>query len=409
MAHTGCIVADERRHRKQQSHLFLNVTVAWGCTYGMTDKKMVFLIALLALTGCEPKPRAGVAALPEYAVQTVHPSVQDVTIYCEWIGRLEAEVTAEVLPHVEGYVKQRCFTNGQTVQKGQVLYLLDDSLYAEALSRARQEETEAAAQAREAQENVEYYRPLVQDGAVARQTFTEALRGAEAADAALAAARAAVESAQTNVDYCTLRSPLNGIAGFADADVGSYVSPNGNPMVTVSCIEPMRVTFSITEQDWLNQGGVHGALRPGAELEVVLANGNVYPHRAVITGVDNVVADTMGTLQMDARVPNEGDLLRPGMFVNVRAAVKVLNGAMMVPVGAIVAQQGKQFVLVAEASGKVKLVPVTTGVTRQGLIVVQGALNPQDCVVTVGTQQALMALAGRAKLHVLTPAQGGKD
>lgn len=380
----------------------------------MMDKKMVFLMALLTLVGCEPKPRTAGAALPEYTVQTVHPTVQDVTIYREWIGRLEADVSADVLPHVEGYVQQRCFTNGQTVKRGQVLYLLDDSLYAEALSRAQQEESEAAAQAREAQENVEYYQPLVKDGAVSRQTFTEAQRGAEAAEAALAAARAAVESAQTNVDYCTLRSPLDGIAGFANADVGSYVAPNGNPMVTVSSIEPMRVTFSISEQDWLNQGGVNGALRPGAELELVLSNNTVYPHRAVVTGVDNEVADTMGTLLMDAMVPNEGDLLRPGMFVNVRADVEVLHAAMLVPVGAIVSLQGKQFVLVTDASGQVKMVPVTTGVTRQGLIVVQGELSSQDCVVSVGTQQALMALDGRAKLHALQPEasvslRAGKD
>ena len=207
-----------------------------------------------------------------------------------------------------------------------------------------------------------------------------------------------MESAQTNVDYCTLRSPLNGIAGFADADVGSYVSPNGNPMVTVSCIEPMRVTFSITEQDWLNQGGVQGALRPGAELEVVLANGNIYPHRAVITGVDNVVADTMGTLQMDARVPNEGDLLRPGMFVMVRAAVDEVKNAMLVPQKAIVSQQGKQFIAVLGADDKVQLVPVSTGPLQGDMIVVNGALPQEARVVVTGTQQAMMAAAGRALL-----------
>lgn len=367
-------------------------------------EKMIWLVVALLLSGCDRDKAPVVAALPVYTVTTAHPVVQDVKVYREWIGRLAADVSAEILPRVEGYVLKRTFTNGQTVEKGQVLYVLDDTLYAEALQQAEQQQAEAQANVQEALQNVEYYRPLVKDGSVARQTFTEAQRKAEAAQAVLLAAQAAVAQAQSNVDYCTLRSPLSGIAGFARADVGSYVSPGSTPMVTVSCVQPIRVSFSITEQDWLNQGGVGGTLRPGAEVEVMTATGAVYPYKARIAGVDNEVSDTMGTLELDAMLDNPNELLRPGMFVMVRAAVDEVKDAMLVPQKAIVAMQGKQFVAVLGAGDKVQLVPVTTGPMQGDMIVVSGALSQDARIVVTGTQQAMMAAAGRALLKTETAA-----
>lgn len=370
------------------------------CLYCMRRFVMLLLVSTLGMSACKRDVAPAAEALPVYTVTAGHPTVGNVTVYREWIGHLEADVAAEVLPRVEGYVLERLFTNGQTLEKGQVIYKLDDTLYAEALQQAQQQEAQAAANAQEAEQNVEYYRPLVKDGSVARQTFTEAQRKAEAAQAALQAARAAVAQAKSNVEYCTLRSPLSGIAGFARADVGSFVSPGGAPMVTVSSVQPIRVSFSISEQDWLNQGGVNGTLRPGAEVQVQTANGSVYPYSARITGVDNEVSSTMGTLQMDALLENPQALLRPGMYVTVRAAVAELKDALLVPQAAIVSVQGQQFVLSLDSASKVSMVPVTTGALQGENIVVQGAISPQSLIVTSGTQQAMMAAAGRAVLKV---------
>lgn len=364
------------------------------------SKNWMILVAVL-LFGCERESVSSKALLPVYTVSVEHPVVKDVKLYHEWIGRLEAGVSAEVLPHVEGYVAERLFVNGQVVKEGEPLYRLDDKLYAEALAQAQQQESEAAAAALEAQQNVDYYRPLVQEGAVARQSFSEAQRQSEAADAALAAAKAAVAQAQTNVDYCTLLSPMTGIVGFAHADVGSYVSPASAPMVLVNSVNPMRVSFSISEQDWLNQGGMQGSLRPGAEVELILANGEVYDCPARISGVDNVVASDTGTLKIDAMVANPESLLRPGMFVDVRAEVGSVKNAVLVSRTAIISQQGKQFVAAVESDGKVVLIPVVTGVSEGEWIVVKGALTPQTQVVVSGTLQAMLASSGRAKLNVL--------
>lgn len=357
-------------------------------------------VFLLLLGACKPSHRDEVA-LPVYTVQVAHPQVQDVAQYREWIGGLQADVAAEVLPHVQGYVVERCFMNGGQVKQGQLLYRIDDTLYEEALRQAQHQAVAAEASAKEAQQNVEYYRPLLKDGSVARQTFTESERKAEAALANLQAAQAAVEQALSNVEYCTLRSPVDGIAGFAVADVGSYVSPGGKPLVTVARIDPIRVVFSISEQDWLNQGGVNGALRPGAGLEVILPNGEHYPHPAIVQGVDNEVSPSMGTLQLDAMLPNADSLLRPGMYVTVRATVGELKNAILVPEESVVSLQGKNFVVAVGDADKVELIPVTTGNTRDGYIVIQGDVSPQMRIVVRGTQQALMALSGRANLKIV--------
>ena len=366
----------------------------------MTIKIMMALLPTLLVAACQQKDPAADLPLPEYTVAVRLPKVQDITLYGEWIGRLVPEVSVDILPRVDGHIVERFFTNGQQVTKGELLYRLDDTLYAEALQQARQKEAVALAQVQEALQNVEYYRPLLNEGGVARQTFTEAQRKAEAAQASLRAAQAAVAQAQTDVDYCNLYAPVSGIAGFARADVGSYVSPAGNPLVTVFSVQPIRVNFSISEQDWLKQGGTNGSLRPGTEAEILTADGALYPHKARIIGVDNEVSATLGTLQIEAQLPNPESLLRPGMFVKVRAAVDVVKNAVLVPQSAIVNQQGQQFVLVLQADNKVKLVAVQTGAATGDMVQVRGPVSPAMRIIVSGTQQALMAASGRAVLCV---------
>ena len=221
-----------------------------------------------------------------------------------------------------------------------------------------------------------------------------------AASSALAAARAGVELARTNVDYCTLSSPVEGIVGFAQADVGSYVAPGGEAMVLVNSVNPIRVCFSISEQDWLNQGGAGGALRPGARVQILLSNGQLYPELATIVGVDNTVNTSTGTLMLDAHVANPHALLRPGMYVRVRAQVEEEKDVLLVPEEAVVSIQGKTMLVEVDAQGKASLVPVTTGLSQKGQVAVSGPISTDSLIVCVGTQQGMMAAEKRATLRV---------
>ncbi len=368
---------------------------------------MSLVLGMLSLgTACE-RGETGRAELPIYAVEVAHPVWGEVAGYKEWIGTLYGGSTAAIEPQVSGYVAEKLFGTGEAVRKGQVLFRIDSTRYRQSLALAKQQQEQAQANYDEARQNAAYYRPLVAGGSISRQTYTDAVQQEHATAAALAAAKANCDLAQTEVDYCTLRAPIDGIAGFAQADVGSYVSPQGAPMVVINSMNPISIHFSISGQEWLNQGGLSGALRPGAQLELILPNGVRYGEPATITGVDNQVSGTTGTLMLDAQAPNPDDLLRPGMFVRVRAQVAAPAKELLVPQQAIVDIQGKSMVLVVNEKEGVIPVPVQTGLAQGKMVAVSGDLDENDRIIIQGTQQGLMAASGRAKIktHV---AKGGK-
>ncbi len=367
------------------------------------------LMSAMLLGGCRPERKGSGAELPVYTVEATHPVRGDVSLSREWVGRLEGMVSAGIIPQVSGYVSERLFTNGQMVQAGQILYRLDSTRYRQALEQALQRQSEAQANAEEARQTVAYYKPLVSNGSISRQSYTDAVQRELAASSALAAARAGVELARTNVDYCTLSSPVEGIVGFAQADVGSYVAPGGEAMVLVNSVNPIRVCFSISEQDWLNQGGAGGALRPGARVQILLSNGQLYPELATIVGVDNTVNTSTGTLMLDAHVANPHALLRPGMYVRVRAQVEEEKDVLLVPEEAVVSIQGKTMLVEVDAQGKASLVPVTTGLSQKGQVAVSGPISTNSLIVCVGTQQGMMAAEKRATLRVQQKAASARE
>ncbi len=356
---------------------------------------------LLCTCGEDGGQQSAAAQLPEYTVRVAHPRLGTVAEYREWVGSLQGLVSAAIEPQVSGYVIERLFTNGQSVKKGQLLYRIDPSLPQQALEEAEQREQQALANEREAAQHLAYNEPLVKDGAISRQTFTDAQQQLRSAQAALAAAQAATAQARTNLSYCDLHSPVEGLAGFAQADVGSYVAPGAAPMVLINRVNPIRVQFSISSNDWLQQGGSGGVLHTGAQVELLLPDGRRYEHPATIEGVDNTINPATGSLRLQALTPNPHSLLRPGMFVTVRARIAEQSQTLLVPVGAIVNIQGAQFVLVTSPDGSVRTLPVTTGLQQGGCVSVLGNLSADDLIVVNGTQQALMAAAGRARLNFL--------
>lgn len=362
---------------------------------------VLLALCLTLLPSCDR--RGGRPELPVYSVVAEHPVRENLASYRSWVGTLVGIESAEVLPQVTGYVQKRLFRNGQDVHQGQILFQLDARQYQDALDKARHAAAQAQANLEKAQKDESFYAPLVKNGSVSRQTYVDAVQAAKAAGAALAEAQAAVALAETNVGYCTLRSPIDGVVGFTQAKVGDYVGPNGKPMVLVTQLNPIRIYFSISQQDWLDQNGMSGPLAPGKTVAVTLANGQLYPHRARIDGVDNTVSATTGTIRLQADIPNPDALLRPGMFVRVRARTGEEKNALTVPVGALVDIQGRSMVVTVDRENKPRIVPVTTGITDQGRVAVKGALDVLDNVVTEGTQQAMMAAEGRAALHAQLP------
>lgn len=337
--------------------------------------------------------------LPEYTVSTTAIKRGDLSTQREWVGKLVSTAEAPILPQISGYIQARLFKNGQVVRKGEVLYQIQDDLYLEAAHEAQQKVKSLQATYKKAQQDEAYYKPLVESGSVSRQTYTDAVQNAKAAESSLASAKAAATQAQINLSYCTLRAPMDGVVGFAQAFVGSYVSPSSSALVMVNMLNPIRIYFSISEQDWLRQGGSGGALRVGSKVDIVLSDGRLFPHQAEIRGVDNQVNPKTGSLMLDASVENPEELLRPGMYVLVRAQMGVRKNVLQVPVESIVQVQGKNMLLLYPSDGKVQMVPVSLGAESNNWVQVEGEqLQEGMQVISKGTQQGMMAAMGRARL-----------
>ncbi len=369
----------------------------------MRNRICASVACLFLLCGCKEKEEN--VPLATYTVEVAHPVRGDVSYYRTWVGRLVSITGAEVMPQVNGYVRERLFRNGQGVKKGDVLFRLDARQYCDALERAKHTAEEAAANLEKAKQNAAFYAPLVKNGSVSRQAYTDAQQEEKAAQGAYDSAVAAVALAQTNVDYCTLTAPIDGVMGFTEAEIGDYVSPNGKPMVTVNRLNPIRIYFSISEQDWLNQNGAAGPLSPDKEVAVTLSNGTLYPHAARISGVNNTVSPSTGSLMLQADIPNPDFLLRPGMFVTVRAQTATEKDALLVPQSALLELQGKNLVIAVDGQGKPSVIPVQVGIIQDGMAEIKGAVSPQSLVIVRGTQQGMMAAEGRARLRVETVRQ----
>lgn len=354
---------------------------------------------LFVVSGCKKEEAA---PPPPPSVVTAVPLVQDVPVWQEWIGSLTGVVNASILPQVSGYVQSQDYQDGASVNKGQVLFRIDPSIYKDQLGQAQARLAEAQAQWKQADYNRNLYKPLAAENVVSKQKYEDAVLSAQSAQADILAAEAAVSLAARNLSYTTVVSPVDGVASIAAVQVGDLVSPSGKVMTTVSSIDPIRIDFAVTEREWLERSGKGeqgeqggGVLEPGNELTVILSDGMVYPLKASVTAVGRAFASDTGTLSVQATVANEKSLLRPGMFVRVKSLAGMKKNALTVPQKAIFSTQGRFFVVVAGEGGRAEAVPVLAGPV-QGINqvvepVVSGALTPQSRVVIDGVQDAMMA------------------
>ncbi|MBN8639357.1 MAG: efflux RND transporter periplasmic adaptor subunit [Anaerolineae bacterium] len=212
--------------------------------------------------------------------------------------------------------------------------------------------------------------------------------------------KASVLQAQINLGFTTIRSPVNGVAGLASvskAQVGNLVGPNPGPLTTVTKTDPIRVYFSVAQQFMIEMQQRDIAEgrepRPGSDpkregqLELILASGEVYPHRGTVRFGDNQVDIKTGTIQVVGEFSNPQGLLVPGMFTRVRAKIGEDANATVVPQRAVSDVQGRSLIAVVGPEDKVKIVPVTTGERYGGLWVIRGDVKAGDRVVAEGIQK----------------------
>lgn len=362
-----------------------------------SEKRLMFSAIALTLgllaclsAACGKKTEQAAPPPPEVLVTDV--VQKDVPIYAEWIGTTEGTINAQIRARVQGYLQSRNYTEGSFVQAGELLFKIDPRTYEAALDDAKGQLGRAEAALTKSQQDVARYTPLAKEGAISQQELDNAVQANRANLAQLESARANVQQARLNLEWTQVKSPIAGIVGLAQAQVGDLIQPT-TLMTTVSQVDPIQVNVPISEQQYLkfakqieqaSEGQQPKEVRP---LELILADGSVFPHPGKVALANRQVDVRTGTITIVSYFPNPGNLLRPGQFAKVRAVIDMSKGALLVPQRAVLEQQGQYLVATVGADNKVDIHPVKVGERIGTDWIVTEGLKPGERVVAEGLQK----------------------
>jgi RND family efflux transporter MFP subunit len=363
------------------------------------------LAAFLVGPACARKPEPA----PQPVEVQVTPVVQrDVPVMAEWIGTLEGSVNADIRPKVEGYLLRQFYKEGQFVRPNAPLFEIDPRQFRAALEQAQGAQARAEAQLAKATKDVERFTPLAAQRAISQQELDNALAAERDARGALAAAGAAVRQAALNLAWTRMTSPIEGIAGLAKAQMGDLVSPQ-TVMTTVSTVDPIRVTFGVSEREYMNRAASinrdnYATTERGPSLELVLEDGTVFAQKGKAVLVDREVDVKTGTLTVRGFFPNPHNILRPGQYAKVRAELDVKPGALLVPQRAVSELQGGMRVAVVGADGKAEIRAVEPGARVGDLWVIEKGVKAGESVIVSGLQYIRAGTPVTAKPATSAPA-----
>jgi membrane fusion protein (multidrug efflux system) len=322
----------------------------------------------------------------------------DVPVELEWNATLEGSNTAEIRPQVGGYLLAILYRQGSYVENGTPLFQIDDRTYRQSLREAEGQLAQAQAAYERASGDVRRYTPLASSGAVSREELAHAEADRDAARAQSAAARAAVRDAQLSLSFANVVSPIDGIAGIVNVEIGALVEPQ-TVLTTVSTLDPIKVRFAISERQYLEAAAVIRRLtlkgpEPASSkqsedslLRLFLVNGREYSYPGTLERVGLAIDPGTGTLPLEAYFPNPELLLRPGQFATIRLRTGEGRGVLVIPQRALTELQGiDQVAVVDPESQVVSIKRVTVGPRVGALAVIEEGVKEGDLVVIEGLQ-----------------------
>ena len=391
---------------------------------------------LIVLTVCGCTKQTSAAGAPDpLVVQFQEVAQKDVPIYTDWIGTLDGLVNADIKAQVTGYLIKQAYTEGSFVKAGDLLFQIDPRPFQAVLDQARGQLAQSEGQLAQAQAQLvqaeaqvavaeanqrrtqldeERYTPLAQQQAITQQDLDNATQYNMAAKAQLQAAKAqvetakaqitgaaaavqsgkaAVETAEINLGFTHIVSPIDGIPGIAQLQVGALVSPASGAITTVSTIDPIKVYFTASEQEYLDYtrrfptAELRQANNKLLELELILADGTTYQHKGRFYFADRQVDVRTGAIRLAGLFPNPGNSLRPGQYGRVRTAIRTRPGALLVPQQAVSDLQGTHQVAIVDRDNRVRIQPVSLGETVGSEWIVREGVKPGERVIVEGLQK----------------------
>ena len=364
-------------------------------------KGLLAVVAVLLLGACAKKEVAGPPPPPEVHVVLVEQ--RDVPVHGEWVARLDGPVNSDITPKVQGYLLSQDYVNGAFVKKGQLLFHIDPRPFQASLDESKAAVARAESSLTKADNDVTRDTPLAAQKAIPQKQLDDDIANQAWAKAELAAQKAAQEQAELNLGWTNVYSPVGGVAGVANSQVGDLVGTT-TKMATVSQIDPIWAYFNISESLYLKFAPqisrvlTKGAVKGNVPTEYIQANDLPYPLKGTIIFVNREVAAGTGTIQLAAAFPNKEGILRPGGFGRVRVQTGTAKDALLIPQASVIEVQSQYQVIVVGPDNKAVVRPVRVG-ERVGTswIVTQG-LNPGERVVVEGIQKVQTAAAQSPEL-----------
>ncbi len=387
------------------------------CPFRIPAAGAALALAAILLAACQSVTKIAAQAPPP-SVDVVEVAMQDVPVAKEWIGTLDGRINADIHAQVSGYLLKQTYREGSVVQKGQLLFEIDPRPFQAALNQAKGNLAQAQGMLQQAKGNlaqnqarlgkadldVKRYTPLAKTKAISQEEMDNAIQSQlearagvessqaaiEAAKASIAAAEAAVYNAEVKLGFTSITSPISGIAGLAKMQVGALVGPAGSELTTVSTVDPIKAYFTVSEQEYMARHTQIQAGGPGVtagNLDLILADGSVHPHKGSFFMADRQVDLGTGALRIAALFPNPGNVLRPGQYCRVRSIVETRKNAILIPQRAIAELQGSSQVAVVGGDNKIEIRPIKLGETVGSRRIVEEGLRSGERIVVEGLQK----------------------
>jgi membrane fusion protein, multidrug efflux system len=343
---------------------------------------------LLSITGCEKKEAPSPPPPPEVEVTNV--VEQNVPIYQEWVAQLNGQINADITPKVQGYLIKKNYSEGFFVRKGQLLYEIDSRPFVAALDQSKAQVAMAEAQRSEADNNVVRDRPLAAQSAIPQKQLDTDVSILAASTAQVDAAKASMAQAELNLAWTKVYSPIDGLAGISNSNVGDLVGTT-TKMTTISQVNPIRAYFNISERDYLGEAQAISRLvrggtsrGPSLPIEFIQANGAVFPAKGKIMLVNREIAASTGTIQVAAEFANKDGILRPGGFGTVRVETGTSRNALLVPQAAVIEVQSMYQIVVVTPDNKAEFRPVKVGERIGTNWIITEGLKPREKIIVQG-------------------------
>jgi multidrug efflux system membrane fusion protein len=345
------------------------------------NKKLYLACAFsVLLTACAKKDPPPMERPPS-TVTVATAVAQDVPRYLDEVGHTVAREVVSIQPEVSGRITQIHFADGANLKKGDLLFTIDPRPFEAQLNAAQANLAQSKAALDFAHVEFDRVKDLVESKAIARQDYDTRKNAVDVGEAQVKQNEAAVESARLNLEYTSIHSPIDGRAGHRLVDTGNVVSANTTTLLTIQRMDPIYADFTVTEADFseVQRNSAKHSLR----VEVRLPDDSK-PEIGQLTFLDNTVQGSSGTVLLRATVPNGGEHLWPGQFVNVRLILAMLPKAVLVPAAAPQDSAKGSFVYVVKADSTAELRPVKLGQRQGALVVIEQGLQPGENVVMNG-------------------------